>query len=109
MHGTVKGPGVKRGRRHRPRRSRHLGQTGVVPAIRMCTKEQNLANLARKMAMNRTVLFHGTRYAQSILSTGILLIPPGCSMVSFTRSPEEAARWAFLERDDDEAVRRSSS
>jgi hypothetical protein len=55
--------------------------------------------LARKMAMNRDVLYHGTRYAQSILSMGILF---PSDAVSFTRSPEEAAYWALLDRDDDE-------
>ena len=53
--------------------------------------------------MNRDVLYHGTRHAQSILSMGVLFTSdPGYPMVSFTRSPEEAAYWALLERDHDE-------
>jgi hypothetical protein len=51
------------------------------------------------MAMNRDVLYHGTRNAQSILSMGVLF---RSDAVSFTRSPEEAGYWALLDRDDDE-------
>jgi hypothetical protein len=34
--------------------------------------ERRLGNLARQIAMQREVLYHGTRYAQSILSMGVL-------------------------------------
>ena len=63
--------------------------------------ERRLAGLARKIAMNRDVLYHGTRHAQSILRMGVLF-KAGYTMVSFTRSPEEAAYLALLDRDDDE-------
>ncbi len=63
--------------------------------------ERRLAGLARKIAINRDVLYHGTRYAHSILRMGVLF-KAGYTMVSFTRSPEEAAYWALLDRDNDE-------
>ena len=48
----------------------------------------------------RDALYHGTRL---ILKTGVLFYSdPGHPKVSFTRSPEVAAYWALLERDDDE-------
>jgi hypothetical protein len=86
-------------------RSRSFSGTGAIlrpqewysPAVR------ELAALARQVAMNRDVLYHGTRYAQSIIRMGVLFHPPaGCRAVSFTRSPEEAAYFALLPRDDDE-------
>lgn len=65
--------------------------------------ERPLAILARSVAMKRDVLYHGTRYAKSILNTGVLFYSiPGDSKVAFTRSPEIASYWASLERDDDE-------
>jgi hypothetical protein len=64
-------------------------------------EERNLAALARKLAMNRNVLYHGTRYAQSILRTGVLFASdPVDPKVSLTRSPEVAAYFALLPRDD---------
>jgi len=59
--------------------------------------ERQLAIVARKAAMNRNVLYHGTRHAQSILSTGVLFAWES-DKVSFTRSAEEAAYWALLPR-----------
>jgi hypothetical protein len=65
--------------------------------------EKRLANLARKVSAGRDVLYHGTRYAQSIIRLGVLFRAEcGGRQVCFTRSPEEAARWAFLDREDDE-------
>ena len=65
--------------------------------------ERRLAGLPRKIAINRDVLYHGTRLAKSILRLGVLFTSdPKDPMVSFTRYPEEAAYWALLERDDDE-------
>jgi hypothetical protein len=61
-----------------------------------------LADLASKIAMQRDVLYHGTRHAQSILTTGVLFHRDGDQMCSFTRSQKEAAYWALLERDNDE-------
>jgi hypothetical protein len=70
----------------------------------LTTAERRLADLARAMARDRNALFHGTRYARSILRTGVLFFSiPGEPRAAFTRSPEIAAYWAFLKRDDDEA------
>ena len=53
--------------------------------------------------MDRDALYHGTRFAELILKTGVLFYSdPGDPKVSFTRSPEVAAYWALLERDYDE-------
>jgi hypothetical protein len=59
--------------------------------------ERRLGKLARQISMKRDVLYHGTRYAQSILSMGVLFQVERNEQVCFTRSPEEAARWALLE------------
>jgi len=73
---------------------RHLKYTEAV---------RRLAGMARQKAMDRDALYHGTRYAELILNTGVLFYSdPGQPKVSFTRSPEVAAYWALLERDDDE-------
>lgn len=62
-----------------------------------------MAHLARKTATGRDVLYHGTRYARSVLTSGVLLwSDPGEPTVSFTRSPETAAYWALLQRNYDE-------
>jgi hypothetical protein len=86
----------------------------VVAASQLCrcamraplnyrNEERHLAGLARKMAMNRNVLYHGTRYARSILRSGVLFTAyPGKPKVAFTRSPEVAAYWALMERFNDE-------
>ena len=75
----------------------------MIHHIEYTTAERELALLARKLATNRDVLYHGTRYRQSILKTGALFRPEiGVDAVSFTRSPEVAAYFALLERDDDE-------
>ena len=73
---------------------RHLKYTEAV---------RQLAGMARQKAMDRDVLYHGTRFAELIQKRGILFYSdPGDPKVSFTRSPEVAAYWALLERDDDE-------
>ena len=64
--------------------------------------ERQLAAIARKAAMNRDVLYHGTRHAQTILTTGVLFPGEEGGKVSFTRSAEEAAYWALLPRLEDE-------
>ena len=75
----------------------------MIHHIEYTTAERELALLARKLATNRDVLYHGTRYRQSILKTETLFRPEvGVDAVSFTRSPEVAAYWALLNRDDDE-------
>jgi len=73
---------------------RHLKYTEAV---------RRLAGMARQNAMDREALYHGTRFAELILKTGVLFYSdPGDPKVSFTRSPEVAAYWALLERDYDE-------
>jgi hypothetical protein len=65
--------------------------------------ERKLANTARKKAKNREVLYHGTRYANSILKTGVLFrAEVGERKAFLTRSAEVAAYWATIKRDDDE-------
>jgi hypothetical protein len=64
---------------------------------------QRLANRARKMAAGRAVLYHGTRYPNSILQTGVLFrILRSAGKVSFTRSPEVAAYFAVRPNDFEE-------
>jgi hypothetical protein len=73
---------------------RHLEYTKAV---------RQLAGMARLKAMDRDALYHGTRYTELLLKTGVLFYSdPGDPKVSFTRSPEVAAYWALMERDDDE-------
>ena len=73
---------------------RHLKYTEAV---------RQLAGRARRKAMDRDVLYHGTRFAELILKTEVLFYSdPGHPKVSFTRSPEVAAYFALLERDYDE-------
>jgi hypothetical protein len=65
--------------------------------------ERDLARIARQTAAGRDVLFHGTRHAKSILTTGVLFYStPGDPGVFFTRSPEIAAYWALMDRESDE-------
>jgi hypothetical protein len=62
---------------------------------------RQLAAQARTIAQARNVLYHGTRYTQSILDCGVLrraLI--GEQKVCLTRSAEVAAYWALVRRDD---------
>jgi hypothetical protein len=62
-----------------------------------------LARRARQVSRGGEVLFHGTRYRNSILASGILKFGESGSLaVSFTRSPDAAAYWASMPRDDDE-------
>jgi hypothetical protein len=61
-----------------------------------------LLEKARALARGRDVLFHGTRYRESILASGILRYTPGVETLSFTRSPDVAAHWAAIPRDDEE-------
>src|SRR5262245_40013711 len=73
---------------------RHLKYTKAV---------RQLAGMARQKAKDRDALYHGTRFAELILKTGVLFYSdPGQPTVSFTRSPEVAAYFALLERDNDE-------
>ena len=78
-------------------------ETSPTRHIEYTDAQRELANEARKVAMSRDVLYHGTRYSRLILKTGILLrASVGEQKVCLTRSPEVAAYWALLERDDDE-------
>jgi len=65
--------------------------------------ERQLAAHARAIAKARNVLYHGTRYTQSILDSGVLFRAHiGEQKVCLTRSAEVAAYWAMIRRDDDE-------
>jgi hypothetical protein len=57
---------------------------------------------ARGFAHGQDILFHGTRYRESVLASGILKVSGLGTTVSFTRSPDVAAYWAAVPRDDDE-------
>jgi hypothetical protein len=59
---------------------------------------------ASAFARGRDVLFHGTRHREGVLASGILKSSSGSQTVSFTRSPDVAAHWAALPRDDDEGA-----
>lgn len=61
-----------------------------------------LAGCARDLAKGTDALFHGTRHLGAILGNAVLACSINVPKVAFTRSPEEAAYWATLERDDDE-------
>ena len=76
----------------------------MVRHVKYSGAERKLAARAREVACNRDVLYHGTRYAQSILKTGVLFhsLPGGDPKVCLTRSAEVAAYWAMVDRDDDE-------
>ena len=75
----------------------------VVRHIKYTNAQRQLASAARATAMDRDVLYHGTRYPQLILTTGVLLRAAiGQEKVCLTRSPEVAAYWALIDRDTDE-------
>jgi hypothetical protein len=62
-----------------------------------------LTERARELTAGLSPLFHGTRYLNEILATGYLRFGgSGSRVVSFSRDPGEAARWATIPRDDDE-------
>lgn len=61
-----------------------------------------LARNAREQAKGTDALFHGTRHLEAILGNAVLACSIVVPKVAFTRSPEEAAYWAKLPRDDDE-------
>lgn len=70
-------------------------------AIRMDAYRQ-LVQGVRALFKGRDVLYHGTRYPTAILDSGTLAHSPIVPKVAFSRSPEEAAHWATLWRDEDE-------
>ncbi len=55
------------------------GSVQASSVLKYTKEERQLAGLARKMAMQQNVLYHGTRYAQSILRTGVLFTSDPCS------------------------------
>jgi hypothetical protein len=64
---------------------------------------KELSQDARAIAGRQAVLYHGTRHPRSVLRMNTLFYShQGSAQVSFTRSPEVAAYWALLERDNDE-------
>jgi hypothetical protein len=87
-------------RARRPRRSSHAG--AMLRPKKYSEAERRLGGLARKIAMQRNVLYHGTRHVQSVLTTGVLFPPEEGGKVCFTRSADEAAYWALLPRTEDE-------
>jgi hypothetical protein len=79
------------------------GTSAMLRHLKYTKAVRQSAGRARQKAMDRDALYHGTRYAELILNTGVLFYSdPGQPKVSFTRSPEVAAYFALLERDDDE-------
>jgi hypothetical protein len=54
-----------------------------------------MAKLARKIGYGKDAIYHGTRHPMEVLRTGKLK-PSRDVAVYFTRSPEEAARFAYL-------------
>ena len=89
-------------RRHGVVKKERVPEAPPARHIEYTDAQRELANEARK-AMSHDVLYHGTRYSRLILTTGMLLrARSGERKVCFTRSPEVAAYWALLKRDDDE-------
>jgi hypothetical protein len=68
------------------------------------TRCRQLAEDTRTVAGRRNVLYHGTRHPRSVLRMNTLFrsCAGGEERVPFTRSPEVAAHFALLDRDDDE-------
>ena len=65
-------------------------------------KHQAFRHLTGFLGQN-PVLFHGTRFANAITTSGWLLAPTlGDRCVSFSRNPAVAIYMAALERDEDE-------
>ena len=83
--------------------SKCKGTSAMLSHLKYPEAVRQLAGMARQKAMDRDALYHGTRFAELILKTGVLFYSdPGQPKVSFTRSPEVAAYFALLERDYDE-------
>ena len=75
----------------------------VLRHIEYSKTERRLAAQARTIANVRDVLYHGTRYTQSILESRTLFrAVVGDQKVCLTRSAEVAAHWAMIRRQDDE-------
>ena len=65
------------------------------------TSSTMLALQTRAIARGRDVLYHGTRYRESILASGLLALS-NSGGVYFTRDVETAVHWATLTRDDED-------
>jgi hypothetical protein len=75
----------------------------VIHSVKYSTAVTHLASLARQLAMDRQVLYHGTRYAELILKTKVLLrSAAGDQKICLTRSALVAAYFALMPRDDDD-------
>ena len=61
---------------------------------------KTLALQTRAIARGRDVLYHGTRYRELILASGLLALS-NSGGVYFTRDVETAVHWATLPRDDE--------
>jgi hypothetical protein len=59
------------------------------------TREVVMARLARKIGRGRDAIYHGTRFPTEVLRSGKLKPDPS-GKISFSRSPEVAAYFAFL-------------
>ena len=79
-----------------------LDKKVAVAHMKYSQAERKLAAIAHHKSDHRDVLYHGTRYAQSILDTDVLFCSEIVGQVCLTRSPEVAAYWAMMDRDDDE-------
>ena len=66
------------------------------------TPSTTLALQTRAISRGRDVLYHGTRYRQSILASGLLALS-NSGGVYFTRDVKTAVHWATLSRDDEDA------
>ena len=64
------------------------------------TSSSMLAFQTRAIARGRDVLYHGTRYRELILASGLLALS-NSGGVYFTRDVETAVHWATLPRDDE--------
>jgi hypothetical protein len=83
--------------------ARGLSPMKILRVPKVEDSERSLVQLSRQLAGRRPVLFHGTRYSASIVRSGMLLFATGGDpVISFSRSPEVAAYWADMPRDDDE-------
>jgi len=82
-----------------------MGEKGTMPRhIKYSDTVRQLAARAREIAMDRDVLYHGTRYTRSILKTSVLFrsLSGGDPKVCLTRSAEVAAYWSLIDRDGDD-------
>jgi hypothetical protein len=62
--------------------------------------EAAFAQYLREMHYGQNVLYHGTRQFKTIMKDGVLKAA-GSGGVSLTRSPDVAAHWASLARDEE--------